>query len=90
MAGVQLAPGPDGFDVAGTGLEIGFGRSEAGAIAAAGKVLGRTDPKLGATPGGCRVWRWPGGVAMIIRDGRFVGWLDPALGAGGDTCGAVA
>lgn len=63
----------DGLDVAGTGLEIGFGRARPGATAAVARLLG-------AEPSGMRICSglqqasWAAGLALYFRNDDFVGW----------------
>lgn len=77
-----LVPGPSGLAVRGTGLEIGFGRAEPGAVAAAARLLG---PPLGRVP--CEgepgtVVRWPLGLALHFPEGGLSGWERDGRAAG--------
>lgn len=83
----RLVLAQDGFGVAGTELEIGFGRAREGAVTAAAKLIGRQPS--GATEGpGCTVVSWFDGLAMHFRGRAFTGWSvrpgDPRLTASGD------
>ena len=84
-----LVPAEDGIDVGGTELQIGFGRSEEGAIAAASKLLG-LPPDRRAELGSCSRAVWKDGFTMSFRQRAFIGWTDPKArgGAlnGGETC----
>jgi hypothetical protein len=79
-AGLRLVPAAQGIDVAGpgvgTGQEIGFGRAQAGAVAAAARVLGE-EPGPATVPPGCALtevaWR-RAGLAMTFDGGAFAGW----------------
>ncbi len=73
-----------GIDVGSTGLEIGFGRAEQGAIAAMTRLTG-SQPQRGATP--CPAVtsaRWPDGAVLYFESGTFVGWSKD-----GETAGRV-
>ena len=77
-----LVPGPSGLAAAGTGREIGFGRAEEGAVAAAARVLG---PPSGRAP--CEgvpgtVVRWPSGLALHFPEGGLSGWERDGRSAG--------
>ena len=76
-----LAPGPSGLAVAGTGREIGFGRAQAGAVAAASRLIG---PPSGRAPceGPGEVVRWPSGLALHFPGGTLTGWEDGGRSAG--------
>ncbi|MEM0948388.1 MAG: hypothetical protein AAGK37_13350 [Pseudomonadota bacterium] len=87
----SVAPGPlvptaDGFDVGGTGLEIGFGRAEAGAIEAATKLLGRP-PADRISKGRCSRASWSDGLTMYFINGAFAGWADPTARGGSAVAG---
>lgn len=71
-----LVPGPGGFEIGATGLEIGFGRAEDGAIAAASRVIGSPPVRVSepADCGGLRTAHWVQGLSMTFRDRAFVGW----------------
>ena len=81
----DAAPGilrlaPAGLDVAGTGLEIGFGRARDGAVAAAARVLGRPPDRVARADCAGRVFEvvhWTGAVSMHVREGAFLGWTAP-------------
>lgn len=73
-----------GFGVAGTGMEIGFGRTQEGAITAAAKLIGRNPAEID-TNGACTFARWRGGPTMVFRNRAFVGWIANGSQAG-DTC----
>ena len=77
----SLVPGPSGLAVAGTGLEIGFGRAQAGAVAAASRLLG---PPSGRAPceGPGEVVRWPSGLALHFPDATLSGWEGDGRSAG--------
>ena len=94
-----LVPGPSGLLVAGTGLEIGFGRALTGAVAAASRVIG---PPSGRVPcagpnaaggpsaagdGAGEVVRWPFGLALHFPGGTLTGWEGGGRSAG-RLCGA--
>jgi hypothetical protein len=68
---LRLAPG--GFDVAGTGREIGFGRAPEGAIAAVSRLLGAS-PDARNLSDGCETVRWAGGLELAFRDWALAGW----------------
>ena len=84
--GLALRPMAGGLAVEGSGgREIGFGRAQAGALAAMAKVAGRA-PR----PAACRPGREAfalGGLRVVFEAERFVGWQD-ASGAAGRGCGA--
>ena len=74
----DLLPAADGLRVGSTGLEIGFGRAQTGAVAAAAKLVGR-QPEAVTTRDGCgpvrlTEVRWRDGLTMSFRTGEFVGW----------------
>jgi hypothetical protein len=108
LAAACAAPAPDrptpipaaqGLDVGATGLEIGFGRTEASTIDAVAFLLDRPPDARGPAPG-CAgsLARWDAaGLTLYFIDGDFVGWrLRPGTGAppnpagldqAGRTCG---
>ena len=73
---LRLVPGAQGIEVVGSGQEIGFGRAQAGAVAAVARVLGEA-PGPATMPPGCTLtevtWR-RAGFAMAFDAGAFVGW----------------
>ena len=69
-----LIPGPSGLAVAGTGLEIGFGRAQAGAVAAASRLLGPPSGRRPCEEGPGEVVRWPSGLALHFPAGTLAGW----------------
>ena len=75
----RLVLAPEGFEVSGTPLEIGFGRSEAGAIAAASKLLGSVPSEVVTATtcerGSAKTVGFAGGVEMQFIDGAFSGWV---------------
>ena len=81
-----LVPGPSGLLVAGTGLEIGFGRAQAGAVAATSRLVG---PPSGREPcgGSGEVVRWSSGLALHFPGGALAGWERGGRSAG-RLCGA--
>ena len=88
VVAVCVAPGPprdtapagnlvlreSGFGVAGTDLEISFGRSEAGAVRSATKLIGAAPVNV-VRSGACTRYLWPNGLAMDFRNGSFAGWV---------------
>lgn len=68
---LRLAAG--GFDVAGTGREVGFGRASEGAVAAVSRLLGSA-PEARSPIDGCETVRWAGGLELLFRDAAFSGW----------------
>jgi hypothetical protein len=102
-AATELRLAQQGLDVAGTGLEIGFGRARDGAVAAVTRLLRR--PPDGTARADCssgrfEIVRWTGALSMHFRDGAFLGWTapphatalfgpdTPASLRAGQTCGA--
>ena len=83
-----LVPGPAGVAVAGTGLEIGFGRAKAGAVAAVSRLIGPPSGRAacngpsaaGGGPG--EVVRWPSGLALHFPQGTLTGWERGGRSAG--------
>ncbi len=82
---IALRPDRAGIAVSG-GQRIDFGRAEAGAIAAAAKVLGNplssgVNTECGAGPTKIVKFR---GMDLLFQNGRFVGWLaeSPRIVAG--------
>ena len=70
--GMVLAP--DGVRPVGSPLEVGFGRAEAGAVAAVGKLLGEP-PGARSQVGDCGMAvDWRAGFRMIFVGGAFAGW----------------
>ncbi|MFV0360018.1 hypothetical protein [Tropicimonas sp.] len=69
---------PDGLGVAGTGLEIGFGRAQAGAVQAVTRVLGEPPGGSGSLPacsgGSLATVNWAGGFSLAFRNGDLRGW----------------
>lgn len=76
-----LRPGAGGLDVAGTDLEIGFGRAEAGAVRAVDRLIGPPSARE-PCPGGGSVLRWPTGLVMHFPGGAFAGWSRDGRSAG--------
>ena len=76
-----LRPGPNGIAVAGTDLEIGFGRAQEGAAEAVTRLVGPPDAQS-PCPGGGAVLVWPMGLAMHFPDGTFTGWAQDGRSAG--------
>lgn len=74
----RLVPADTGLNVEGTGLEIGFGRTMPGAVAAASRLIGRDPGRRTEAGGGCEVVAWRDGFEMHALGGAFVGWRDPA------------
>ncbi len=77
-----LVPGPAGLAVAGTGLEIGFGRAQAGAVAATSRLLGPPSGRRAPCAGPGEVVRWPSGLALHFPDGTLTGWERGGRSAG--------
>ena len=72
-AALRLVPAPNGLDVAGSGgREIGFGRAQAGALAAAEKASGGTAAPIRC--GGGREAFALEGLILVFETQRFVGW----------------
>ena len=69
---------PEGLDIAGTGLEIGFGRAEQGAVKAVQKLMGRPpssrQSRRDCAGGPLDAIHWDGGLTLFFRDGAFKGW----------------
>lgn len=87
LTGLSLRPAPNGLAVDGSGgREIGFGRAQAGALAAIARVEGRV-PRAVPCGGGREAFAADGGLRVVFEAGRFVGWESEA-GAAGRTCGA--
>mgnify|MGYP006304811833 CR=1 FL=1 len=90
---------PSGLRVAGTELEIGFGRSPDGAIAAVTQLVG-TPPsrpliEVPACGADVTVVTYPGGLSLTFADRMFTGWRydgppDAYRTADGATVGAPA
>ncbi|MEO1790110.1 MAG: hypothetical protein AAFR34_10425, partial [Pseudomonadota bacterium] len=70
-----------GFGVGGTGMEIGFGRAQDGAITAATRLIGREPAEID-TVSGCTLARWRDGPTMIFRNRAFIGWIADQRRAG--------
>jgi hypothetical protein len=90
-----LLPAEQGLDVGGTGLEIGFGRTEGSTIDAVAYLLGGPPDSRGPAPG-CpgRVARWAAdGLTLYFTDGDFDGWAwrgaDGGLRSAGRVCAAA-
>ena len=71
-------PSDTGIGVAGTGMEIGFGRHFDGAVRAVTGLSGAAPvySGLGCVAGLLTV-RWQNGLEMHFRSGSFVGWEAP-------------
>ena len=82
-------PADTGLFVDGTGLEIGFGRTMPGAVAAASRLIGRDPGRRTQTAPGCEIVAWPDGFQMHAVGGAFVGWRDPAARAGRTEAGRL-
>ena len=76
-----LRPGAGGIEVAGTGLEIGFGRAEEGAVEAVSRLIGPPGSRRPCGPDGAVV-AWPTGLAMHFARGDFAGWEAEGRSAG--------
>jgi hypothetical protein len=76
-----LRPGPAGIAVAGTDLEIGFGRAQDGAVTAVARLIGPPEAQA-PCPGGGGVVTWPTGLAMHFPGGAFAGWAQDGRSAG--------
>ena len=76
-----LRPGPGGIAVAGTELEIGFGRAQEGAVRAVSRLVGPPQER-GPCRGGGSVLRWSTGLAMHFPGGSFAGWTQDGRSAG--------
>ncbi|MFV0333769.1 MAG: hypothetical protein ACK5JR_06825 [Tropicimonas sp.] len=87
------APAADPVFVAGgiqagaTGREIGFGRTEAGAIAAMSKLMGRAPERVTSACPGLRAATWADGTALYFEERRwdppaFTGWQRDGNSAG--------
>lgn len=83
--GLTLVPGQSGLAVSPTALEIGFGRAEAGAVAAAARVQGRPAGRVEQLAG-CTRYVWRDGLAMDFREGAFVAWRTGDGQSGGNPC----
>ncbi|MEM8631493.1 MAG: hypothetical protein AAGF74_09665 [Pseudomonadota bacterium] len=79
LAKSSLILADSGLNVAGTGLEIGFGRAQAGAVASVSRFLGLPSTRLAGA--GCTAVRWNAGFEMVFLEGDFSGWRssDPDL-----------
>ncbi|WP_068116166.1 hypothetical protein [Tropicimonas marinistellae] len=76
-----------GIGVGATGMEIGFGRSEPGAIVAMSKLMGMEPAVVARACPGMRAARWPDGTALYFEERpydppAFVGWRAGADNAG--------
>ena len=81
-SGLSLRPVEGGLAVDGTGgLEIGFGRAQAGVVASVAKVKGRA-PVAAGCGGGLAGFETSRGVLLAFEDRRFVGWSDGEASAG--------
>jgi len=77
----RIVPAATGLEVAGTGLQVGFGRDYDGAVASVSKVEGAPVAML---PDACTVVRWDSGLEMHFTGRSFEGWLQ-----GGATAGVI-
>lgn len=67
---------PEGLDVGDTGLEVGFGRTEASTIASVSRLLGAGPTSSGPVPG-CpgTAAQWDrAGLTLCFTDADFTGW----------------
>lgn len=76
-----------GIQVGATGMEIDFGRTEAGAVAAMSKLMGRAPASVAAACPGLRAAHWPDGTALYFEERRwdppaFTGWQHQGQSAG--------
>lgn len=85
----EVILGPSGLLVAGTGLEIGFGRTEASSVAAVTKLLGQAPDEARMIDGCGRELTWPSGLTLTFVEGDFRGWRAPE-GAHQTATGAVS
>lgn len=85
-ADLSLRPAPGGIEVAGSGgREIGFGRAQAGALAAIARIEGRA-PRAVPCGAGREAYDTRD-LCVVFEGGRFVGW-EGATGSAGRTCEA--
>ena len=80
-APLGFVPQAGGIGVPGSALEVGFGRSEAGARAALAKLAGPETGAQACLSGGSRV-TYRDGLAAVFSGGRFLGWETATARAG--------
>ncbi|WP_371060857.1 hypothetical protein [Rhodosalinus sp. 5P4] len=75
-AGAQLRLSPSGLDVAGTGLEVGFGRTQESATDTLRDILGSpAPPQRSVACAGVQTVRWAEeGLSLHFARDAFVGW----------------
>ena len=76
-----------GIQAGATGQEIGFGRTETGAITAMSKLMGGAPVAVGPACAGLRAAHWPDGTALYFEERpwdppAFSGWQHQGLSAG--------
>ncbi|WP_116084852.1 hypothetical protein [Tropicimonas sp. IMCC34011] len=75
-SGPPLVLAPDGLRAGATGMEIGFGRTEASTVTAASRLVGARPVSVRdvSCGGPARAYDWAGGLTAIMRGGAFLGW----------------